>query len=234
VPCTTEPTASTHMKLRNFFDAPVEPQVAQDPSVVCRRRRVVTATLVVGTAILGGTLAAPANSALFYALGLLAAVTWIIGALLSGPIPIRQIRAIPRRLEIAAALLLAAALFSAFLAAKLLAEHLPLVSGGVASVLATADAGPRVSVLTIALLNGIGEEMLFRGSLQSSFTKHAALWTAAIYTLVTIATLNAALVVTALVMGAVFSAERRASGGILAPILTHLTWSTLILLLLPR
>lgn len=101
-------------------------------------------------------------------------------------------------------------------------------------MLATADAGPRVSVLTIAQLNGIGEEMLFRGSLQSSFTKHAALWTVAIYTLVTIATLNAALVVAALVMGAVFSAERRATGGILAPILTHLTWSTLLLLLLPR
>ena len=35
-------------------------------------------------------------------------------------------------------------------------------------------------------------------------------------------------------MGAVFSAERRATGGVLAPIVTHLTWSTLMLLLLPR
>ena len=34
-------------------------------------------------------------------------------------------------------------------------------------------------------------------------------------------------------MGALFALQRRASGGIQAPILTHLTWSTLILRYLP-
>jgi membrane protease YdiL (CAAX protease family) len=223
------------MQLRNIFEPLVESRVTESASIVRRRRAVVAGTLILGTAILAGTLAAPAGSALFYALGVLAAVTWIMGAVLSGPIPMRRPRgAMPLPIEIAASLLLGATFFGAFLVAKLLADHLPLVSGSVASVLAAADAGPRVSVLAIALVNGIGEEMLFRGSLQTSFVKDASVWTVAIYCLVTIATLNAALVVAALVMGAVFSAERRATGGVLAPILTHMTWSTLMLLLLPR
>ena len=142
MPCAIGPTASTHMPLRNFIEPSVEP--AQDPCGVRRRRAVVTATLVVGTAILAGTLAAPEGSGWFYALGLLAAVTWIIGAVLSGPIPMRrQTSAVSQRLEIVASLLVAATLFGAFLAAKVLADYLPLFSGSVASVLATADAGPR-------------------------------------------------------------------------------------------
>ncbi len=48
------------------------------------------------------------------------------------------------------------------------------------------------------------------------------------------ATLNLALVVAAVVMGAAFTAEREATRGVLAPIITHVTWSTLILFLLPR
>jgi len=34
-------------------------------------------------------------------------------------------------------------------------------------------------------------------------------------------------------MGALFGLQRRASGGIQAPVLTHLTWSTLMLRYLP-
>ena len=35
-------------------------------------------------------------------------------------------------------------------------------------------------------------------------------------------------------MGTVFALERRSTHGILAPTLTHLTWTTLMLLALPR
>jgi hypothetical protein len=223
------------MRLRSAIDGSVEPRPTRARRGVRPRRVVVIATLVVGTAILGGTLAAPQGSALFYALGLVAAVTWIVGAALSGPIPARRpSRATSRRVDVVVAVVIGVALFGAFLAAKLLADSLPLFSGSVASVLATADAGPRVSVLALALVNGVGEELFFRGSLQSSFTEHAAGWTVAIYCVVTLASLNVALVAAALVMGAVFSAQRRATGGVLASIVTHLTWSTFMLLLLPR
>jgi hypothetical protein len=35
-------------------------------------------------------------------------------------------------------------------------------------------------------------------------------------------------------MGALFSLERLSTRGVLAPMLTHLTWSTLMVLTLPR
>lgn len=59
--------------------------------------------------------------------------------------------------------------------------------------------------------------MFFRGAVQDAIgTNHPALWGTALYGLVTVATLNPALVAAALVMGTVFSIERRASGGVLA------------------
>ena len=42
------------------------------------------------------------------------------------------------------------------------------------------------------------------------------------------------LVIAGAVMGAVFSLERLSTRGVLAPMATHLTWSTLMVLALPR
>jgi len=58
-------------------------------------------------------------------------------------------------------------------------------------------------------------------------------WSTAVYMLATVATRNPALVLASGVMGALFGLQRRASGGIGAPMLTHLTWSTLMLRYLP-
>jgi uncharacterized protein len=54
-----------------------------------------------------------------------------------------------------------------------------------------------------------------------------------VYMLATVATRNPALVLASGVMGALFGLQRRSSGGIQAPLLTHLTWSTLMLRYLP-
>ena len=49
----------------------------------------------------------------------------------------------------------------------------------------------------------------------------------------TLATGNVMLAFAAILLGTVCGLERRASGGILAPILTHITWSLSMLFLLP-
>ena len=123
----------------------------------------------------------------------------------------------------------------AFLAAYLVARHLPLIGSALDGVLATADAGPTALVLLVALLNGAGEELFFRGALHAALEPHRpAVAGTIVYVVVTAATGNVALVIAAAVMGVVFSVERLSTRGVLAPMLTHLTWSTLMVLALPR
>ena len=55
----------------------------------------------------------------------------------------------------------------------------------------------------------------------------------AVYALSTSATRNPALVLAASVLGTVFALQRRATGGVQAPLLTHLTWAALTLRYLP-
>jgi hypothetical protein len=55
-----------------------------------------------------------------------------------------------------------------------------------------------------------------------------------LYALATVAGGNPLLVFAAAVLGAVVGLQRRAGGGVLAPILTHVTWSMTMLLVLPQ
>jgi membrane protease YdiL (CAAX protease family) len=122
----------------------------------------------------------------------------------------------------------------AFLGAALVAREVPGLDGALDSLQGKAGAGQVAVVLAIALVNAVAEEAFFRGAVHSAFGgRHAACYATLVYVLVTVATLNLALVVAAAVMGTVFTLERTATGGILAPTLTHLTWSTAMVLALP-
>ena len=82
-------------------------------------------------------------------------------------------------------------------------------------------------VLLTTYANGIGEEIFFRGALYAALPSHqAAAASTAIYTLATTTTRNPSLVLAAALMGSLFALQRRVSGGLQAPSLTHLTWST--------
>jgi membrane protease YdiL (CAAX protease family) len=224
------------VRLPDILAPSTEPRDVEDEAITRRRRVVVVATLAVGAGLLGATLAAPEGSGLFYGLGLLVAATWVAGSLLSGPLRLgRRGGTAGGSREVVAPLLLGVVLFLAFAAAALVARRIPFLEGAVERVLEKADAGPRGFVLAVALANGVAEEVFFRGAVHSAFGRHRpALWATALYVLVTVATLNLSLVMAAVVMGAVFTAEREATRGVLAPIITHVTWSTLVLFLLPR
>jgi len=105
-------------------------------------------------------------------------------------------------------------------------------------VLSKAQAGPTALVLVIAIVNAVAEEIFFRGALLTALPsatvgiRRAALVTA-VYILVTAASLNVALVLAAGVMGTLLMIERLATGGTLAPALTHVTWSILMILAFP-
>ena len=79
-----------------------------------------------------------------------------------------------------------------------------------------------------------GEEVFFRGALYATLPDHQAVAASTgVYALATTATRNPSLVLAAGVMGTLFGLQRRASGGLQAPLLTHLTWSTLMVRYLP-
>ena len=101
--------------------------------------------------------------------------------------------------------LLGAAAALAFFGAYFVAQHVPVLSGALDSVLARADAGSTVVVLAIALVNGVGEELFFRGALYAALPPRSAIFgTTIVYVCVTAVTFNVALVIAALVMGTIF------------------------------
>ena len=109
-----------------------------------------------------------------------------------------------------------------------------MLNEAIRSVLRYAQKGSDPLVVLTALANGVGEEVFFRGALFAAIRgRYPVLASTAIYTLAATATRNPALVLASGAMGALFGLQRRATGGIQAPVLTHLTWSTLMLRFLP-
>ncbi len=82
-------------------------------------------------------------------------------------------------------------------------------------------------------VNGVAEELFFRGGAYAATPRYPVPVTTVAYTVATLATGNVMLTFAAVLLGVVVGLQRRASGGILAPILTHLTWSISMLFLLP-
>jgi membrane protease YdiL (CAAX protease family) len=199
-----------------------------------RRSLTVVVTLVVGSVLLAATLRAPSGSTSFFVVGFFVAGTWIAGSLISGPIPLEAIRSSRLGLVIGG-LALGGVAFLAFLMADLLGRHLPLISNALRTVLTKADAGPMALVLAVALLNGLGEELFFRGALFDVLgSRNPVASSLVVYVAVTATTENVALIVAAVVMGSIFTLQRARSGGILASTMTHLCWTTLMVLAFPR
>jgi uncharacterized protein len=214
---------------RLLTPAPRDPgALPMSPAERTRRRRVVVATLVVGAALLGATLAAPEGSGLFYGVGFALAATWLVGARLSGRIPVG-------RAAVVGGVVAGVLAWVVFLGLYLVLRRVPLMEPALDSVLDKANAGNVGIVLALALLNGVAEEVFFRGALPDAVGgRRAAFVATGIYVLVTAASLNVALVAAAVVMGTLFMLERLSTGGVLAPVLTHVTWSALMLLALPH
>lgn len=103
----------------------------------------------------------------------------------------------------------------------------------VARVLQYADEGPTSLVVGTALCNALAEELFFRGALYAAFEERPVTWTTGVYVVSTIPTRNPALVLAAGAMGTLWGLQRRATSGLQAPVLTHLTWSALMLRYMP-
>ena len=206
----------------------------QSDAAFRRRRLVAAATIVVGTVLLGLSLRIEQGSPWFYTATLSLAALWTVGAVASGPLHLGRIGTAERSARpVVPAVLIGLAMAAVFVAGALVVREVPALASQVRDVTGYADAGSVPLLVLITALNGIAEELFFRGALYAAVRRHRVAVTAVAYALTTAATGNVMLVFAALLLGVVVGLERRASGGILAPVLTHITWSLTMLLVLP-
>ncbi|MBK9475743.1 MAG: CPBP family intramembrane metalloprotease [Tetrasphaera sp.] len=229
-------------ELRRFVEAalvnPVPRDHRESDAAFRRRRIVVASTLVIGAAVLAWALRITPGDRLFYVATLALPVVWVVGAVSSGPLHLgysttrlgdRQSRAVVQSLVLGFILLVT------FLAGSAVVAQIPALQDPVDRLLAHASSGSLPLVAAITAVNGIAEELYFRGALYAAIgARHAVLSSTAVYALVTAATGIPLLVFAGVVLGTVVGLQRRVTGGILGPSITHLTWSLGMLLLLPH
>lgn len=195
---------------------------------------VVWTALVLGAVLIAATLRLPRGSTGFYLAGFALAAVWVAGAAVSGPIQLVG-RSMPWTNQLAIGVVLGGLTFALFLGGADIGRQISVLAGPIENVLGKADAGSLAAVLTLALVNAVAEELFFRGALLKVLpARHALVGSIVIYLAVTAVAGNTALAVAALVMGVIFAIERLITGSVMASIVTHVTWSTLIILFLPR
>jgi membrane protease YdiL (CAAX protease family) len=222
-------------EVREIVDACPVPH-HEPPSVVRRRRIIVAVVLVIGAALLGYSLTRPPGDDSFYWLTLALAGVWAAGAFASGPLHLGCIKFRGRNQRpfitgTAAGLLLG----GAFVVGGLIAREIPGVREYITRVLEFADYGPLVLVTFITVINGLAEEMFFRGALYTALGRfRPVLISTVLYVIATaVTTGNPMLGFAAIVLGLVCAFERRITGGVLAPMLTHFFWGLVLVLALP-
>jgi membrane protease YdiL (CAAX protease family) len=207
----------------------------EPPAVVRRRRIVVGVTLVIGAVVLGLSLRRTPGESIFYWLTLALAGVWIVGALVSGPLHLGGINWRGRNQRpVITGTTIGLVLGGFFVLGGLIAREIPAVSTFIARVLLFAHQGSFWLVVAITVVNGVAEEVFFRGALYSALGRFRPVAISTIlYTCVSMASGNPMLGFAAIILGTVCALERRASGGVLAPVLTHFAWGLIMVLALP-
>ncbi len=211
----------------------VAPVAEESPQVVRRRRITVTVVLVIGAALQSYSLSRHPGDNSFYVLTLAMAAVWTVGALSSGPLHLGRLQGSERRpalLGIGVGLGLGAV----FLVGGLIARLIPPVRDYVTAVLEFANHGALLLVVFITVVNGLAEELFFRGALYSALRgRRPVLVSTAIYFVAVMAAGNPMLGCAAILLGATCALQRRMTGGVLAPMLTHFCWGLVMVLALP-
>ena len=218
---------------RSLWD--VVPRDQRDTLDALRRRQLVAAVVVlVGAGVLGWSLRLEPGGGLFYVAAVLLAGVWAVGAFVSGRLHLGRISSREALIRpVVAPILIGLLLVGLFVIGALVVREIDPLAAYVSSVLEYADEGSLTALAVITFFNGIAEELFFRGAMYAAIPRHPVAWTTLAYVVATLATGNVMLAFAAILLGAVCGLERRASGGVLAPVLTHITWSLSMLFVLP-
>ncbi|MGV0435152.1 CPBP family glutamic-type intramembrane protease [Corynebacterium ureicelerivorans] len=143
-------------------------------------------------------------------------------------------------LDVLRGALIGAALALVFVLGAVVVSRIPALAGPAAELLNTPDKGGYLLTLLVLVVNGAGEELVYRDMVPRQLRAHgqsvaqAGLWSTAIYSLVTCAMGVPLLVFAAGVLGAATYYESVKTGRLYSPIAVHLTWSIGMLFILPQ
>lgn len=223
--------------LRAALYAPVPRDHTESDAAYRRRRVVATATLVVGALVLAWTLRIEPGDPAFYAGSIALGVVWMAGSFVSGTLHLgfANTRAGNRYARPwVQSLALGSLLVAVFVAGALVVGQVPFLRRPIDDLLDHARFGSLAAVAVITAFNGVAEELFFRGGLYAAIGRHHAVAISTIvYAAVTAGAGNPWLVLAAAALGLVTGLQRRVTGGVLGPIITHVMWSGSMLFLLP-
>jgi len=228
-------------ELWRFLDAALVRRVPRDhtesDAAFRRRRLVAAATAALGAVLIWASFRIAPGDPRFYATTIALALTWTVGSFASGPLHLgwantRRGHRLAR--PVVQSLALGAFAVGVFSAGALVVAQVPLLRDSVNDVLDHARFGSLPVVAVITLMNGMAEELFFRGSLFAAIgRRHPVTISTLLYALTTVFSLNGMLVFAAALLGVLVGLQRRVTGGILGPMITHVTWSMSMLVILP-
>ena len=147
----------------------------------------------------------------------------------------------PKKLiDVLRGVLIGTALALVFVLGALVVQHIPFLAGPAEELLDTPDKGGYALTLLVLVVNGIGEELVFRDVVPRQLrgmgqsVVQAGVWSTLVYCVVTCVMGVPLLVFAAGVLGAVAYFEAAKTGRLYSPIAVHLTWSIGMLLILPQ
>lgn len=192
-------------------------------------------TLALGAAVLAWSLHAPPGDWRFVVGTVATAVVWVVGAAVVGPGPVRgAARRAAVALPVVMGVVTGLVLVGIFVVAALVVAQLPVLADPVQQLLRHADGTSLSLVAVLTLVNGVAEELFFRGALYRSLIgRRPVAVTTLLYTAVTVASGVPLLVLAAAILSVVVGVLRRLTGSVVAPMAAHVTWSLGMLFLLP-
>lgn len=208
---------------------------SEPPSMIRRRRVIVAVVLVIGATLLGISLRTTPGDTSFYLLTLALAAVWAVGARLSGPLHLGCVKFRGRNQRpVITGTAIGVALGLVFIVGGLVAREIGPVRDYIVQVLEYVNYGALWLVVLITVINGVAEEMFFRGALYTSLGRfHPEVVSTLVYALAVSAAGNPMLGFAGIILGGVCAYERRITGGVLAPMLTHFFWGLVMVLALP-